>query len=117
MFNIFLLITFFSIYRCGGTNKLVILENDRSERVLLGEASGGEILANFPDFKEKYETYNVNIESMIGLNHMNSEIKIITILGTWCKDSRREVSRFLKIMYSISNSKIDLRFYGVDRSK
>lgn len=87
------------------------------EKILLGETTSEEILANFPELKEEYSKYQVNVGVLDSLRNQKEQLKIFAILGTWCNDSHREVSRLMKVMDSIENNTIDVSFYGLDRSK
>ena len=102
---------------CGRSNEMVIVKNNRGERVALGQPSAKALLDSFPDFKRNYERYQVEDSVLTELKRLDQELEIFTVLGTWCKDSRREVPRFLKIMDALDSEKIRLKFFGVDRSK
>ncbi len=84
---------------------------------MVGRASSETILANFQDFKENYDSYLVNSKLLNGTISFDEDIEILTILGTWCKDSSREVSRFMKIIQAIDNYKGKVSYYGLHRSK
>jgi hypothetical protein len=45
------------------------------------------------------------------------EAKVLIFLGTWCSDSKREVSRFFQIADSTGMTPDDYMLYGLDRKK
>jgi thiol-disulfide isomerase/thioredoxin len=102
---------------CSNSQRIAIVENDRRERIALGEMTAGALLDSFPDFKKYHESYQVDQAVLSDLEDFDPEVEIFTVLGTWCDDSRREVPRFLKIMDALDSKKINLQFFGVDRSK
>lgn len=74
----------------------------RMERTKLAEE---EPYANW--YKQVYERYTVDEDLITKLDEFYDEDVTIKIyLGTWCGDSKREVTRFLKI---VDNSNIDVR--------
>ena len=96
---------------------MIIEKNYKGERVLVGQATVEAILANFQDFKENFDSYLVNSKFLNEKIYFDEDIEILTVLGTWCKDSSREVARFMKIIQAIDNYKCKLRFYGLHRNK
>ena len=102
---------------CSRFEGIVIVENKRGERVAVGEVTAEAILDSFPDFRKNYEGYVVDQESLGNLRSLERDLEIFTVLGTWCKDSRREVPKFLKIMDALDSKKVHLRFLSVDRTK
>jgi hypothetical protein len=44
-------------------------------------------------------------------------VHILVFMGTWCSDSKREVSRFLRIADGTGMAAADFDLYGLDRKK
>jgi len=57
-------------------------------------------------FKLVYDRYQVDEKTIEKINsHYQSDVKVKIYLGTWCGDSKRHVTRFLKI---VDESDIDM---------
>lgn len=102
---------------CNQSGKMKIVVNDRGERVAIGEYSKKQILDHFPQFKKNYLSYQPDTTLFQRLKQISNPVEIVTILGTWCSDSRREVPKYMKLMDDLKNEQITNRFICVDRSK
>ncbi len=84
---------------------------------LLGPLSEEEILENFPDWREEAASYVPDQEVIEKLQSIPSEIKIEIFLGTWCPDSKRNVSAYFKIIDMVDNPLIITTYIGIPRDK
>lgn len=68
-------------------------------------------------FKPRYENYKPEAASMetIQANIRDYEIKVI--MGTWCRDSKREIPKLLKILDNAQYDYDNLQLIGVDYDK
>ena len=82
---------------------------------LLGPLSKEEILENFPDWQEEVASYVPNLEVIDKLQSIPSEIKIEIFLGTWCPDTKRNVSAYFKIMDMVDNPLFITTYIGIPR--
>ena len=82
---------------------------------LLGPLSKEEVLENFPDWQVEVASYVPNLEVVEKLQSIPSEIKIEIFLGTWCPDTKRNVSAYFKIMDMVDNSLFMTTYIGVPR--
>lgn len=82
---------------------------------LLGPLSKEEILENFPDWQVEVASYVPDQEVIEKLQSIPSEIKIEIFLGTWCPDTKRNVSAYFKIMDMVDNPLIMTSYIGVPR--
>jgi hypothetical protein len=80
---------------------------------LLGPLSKEEILENFPDWQVEVASYVPNQEVIEKLQAIPSEIKIEIFLGTWCSDTKRNVSAYFKIMDMVDNPLIITTYIGI----
>jgi hypothetical protein len=80
---------------------------------LLGPLSKEEILENFPDWQVEIASYVPNQEVIEKLQANTSEIKIEIFLGTWCSDTKRNVSAYFKIMDMVDNPLIMTTYIGI----
>jgi len=99
-FLCFILLPFISVY---GTLEL------------LGPLSKEEILENFPDWQVEVASYVPDQEVIEKLQSIPSEIKIEIFLGTWCPDTKKNVSAYFKIMDMVDNSLIMTSYIGIPR--
>lgn len=49
-------------------------------------------------FSKYYDAHEVKKDQLASFKHQFKDIKLTIFMATWCRDSRREVPRFLKIM-------------------
>ena len=103
-FILFLLIFFLSISVYGGLE-------------LVGPLSKEEILQNLPDWEIEVASYIPNPEVIEKLKSIQSEIKIEIVLGTWCPDTKRNVSAYFKIMEMVDNPLFMTTYIGIPRDK
>lgn len=82
---------------------------------LLGPLSKEEILENFPDWQMEVASYVPDQEVIEKLQSIPSEIKIEIFLGTWCSDTKRNVSAYFKIMDMVDNPLIMTSYIGLPR--
>jgi thiol-disulfide isomerase/thioredoxin len=63
-----------------------------------------------------YQRYQPDPEILGRLRKMEDSVSLVTVYGTWCGDSKREMPRFLKILDSISFPAERLTLIAVDRT-
>ncbi len=73
--------------------------------------------ADYPRFKENYDSTNVNPDFVEMIKAVHADVEIVVVLGTWCGDSKRQVPRFLKIVDLAAFPSSRIRYFGLDRSK
>lgn len=61
--------------------------------------------------------YRPNPETIEKLKPLLKDVHVTLLLGTWCKDSRREVPRFVKILEEAGYSPATVEVIAVDREK
>ncbi|MCR9252946.1 MAG: thioredoxin family protein [bacterium] len=68
-------------------------------------------------YKENYNSYSVQSESITNLKTRVSEIDSVQIfMGTWCGDSKRGVPQMLKVFKDTGYEKDNIQIIAVDRS-
>jgi len=82
---------------------------------LLGPLSKEEILENFPDWQVEVASYVPDEEVIEKLQSIPSEIQIEIFLGTWCPDTKRNVSAYFKIMDMVDNPLFMTTYIGIPR--
>jgi len=100
----FILLAIFSIFIYG-------------QQDLRGPISKEEILKNFPDWQEAAASYWPKQEVIEKLKSISYEIEIEVFLGTWCPDSKRNVSAYFKIMEMVDNPLIQTIYIGLPKDK
>ena len=68
-------------------------------------------------FLEEYETYEAENDLVNAANDLVGGVEVETFIGTWCKDSQREVPRFYKIFDQLSWDPGAMRLIMLDRDK
>lgn len=121
VYNIgWLLIIYFILLNCASEKALKseIITKDGLE-ILYGEISKEQLFFDYPEWKKLYNSYKVDHSILDSLKISDfNDIEIDIFLGTWCGDSKREVPRFLKIIYQTElSSKVHIHLYAVDRKK
>ncbi len=92
-------------------------DEDHSElenKTLIGITTQKDF-SEYPWFKNNYDDYQPNSETLKELKVALKNIRIEGFMGTWCPDSRREVPKFYKIMDTIKFT--DFKMIVVDHSK
>jgi hypothetical protein len=67
------------------------------------------------EIRLEYAIYELS-DSMVSKDHMDS-MKVEIICGSWCHDTREQVSRFSKILDSLSFPLDSVNYHFVDRDK
>lgn len=92
---------------------------DEGTVMLVGTASLDSL--NTSPFESWYaansEAYHPEAEMVEQLKPLLEDVQITLLLGTWCKDSRREVPRFVKILEVAGYNPEDVTVIAVDRDK
>lgn len=68
-------------------------------------------------FQPNYQEYEVDATAIVELKKLSKDIQIVTFMGTWCDDSKRETPAFLKILDSIGFKNKKHKIYAVSREK
>lgn len=102
---------------CKHLGELRIVTNEKGEKIALGEWNAKQLKENFSVFQENYDSYQPDTLTLHNLTLPSRHVEVITVLGTWCSDSEKEVPRFMKILDQLANSAIHVRYFCVDRSK
>lgn len=92
---------------------------DEDTVMLVGTASLDSL--NAQPFVSWYETnreaYAPEEASLKSLKALLKDTRILLIMGTWCKDSRREVPRFVSILEAVNYPLDEVEVIAVDRDK
>lgn len=68
-------------------------------------------------FEPGYENFSPDGKAMAIIKENIGDYDIKLFMGTWCRDSKRETPKFLKILDEAGYNYKQLTMYGVDRSK
>ncbi|WP_445385601.1 thioredoxin family protein [Robiginitalea sp. IMCC44478] len=77
-----------------------VRQPDGNSQILVGTANIDSLLTRpFAGwFVPNLEDYQPNPEKIEALEPLLEDVDILLFMGTWCKDSKREVPRFVKIL-------------------
>lgn len=87
---------------------------------LTGEITWSEIERAVPEWGQRVTETEVDEETVAALTQVEPGAELDVYLGTWCGDSRREVSRFQKLVETAGGGEpfpFDVTLIGVDRDK
>ena len=112
-----ILFVLLSFIGCTATHQTA-KDQTSPEKMALGWLSRDDFMhPDYPRFRENYDSTNVNPDFVEMIKAIKPDVEIIVVLGTWCGDSKRQVSHFLKIVDSAGIPSNQIRYFGVDRSK
>jgi len=118
LFNIIIFMSIFSVFGQDDLNKKVF-DKKTGDSILVGYCNreGIEVGTFGEFFKNEYSVF----EPYLGYLRENIKkfegISIIIVLATWCKDSKEQVPRFLKILDSLGFKNEKITIICVDRNK
>jgi thiol-disulfide isomerase/thioredoxin len=106
------------IIACGSKDKNIVTDEKTGKKILVGKVkrSHFEIPEFVDSFWQEYENYqpeSVIIEKI----KQNDVFQIEIYFGTWCKDSRRELPRFFKILDAANIDQGRVSLIGLNRKK
>lgn len=82
----------------------------------IGEISAEALLSNYPVFAEEYERFNPSAAQLLDIQALAGK-EVVTLFGTWCHDSEREIPRLLKLL-ELGNVQLEqLTLVAVSRQK
>jgi len=84
--------------------------------VLLGELDW-QRLAAVDGWAEMYTAYTPDRGAVDRLASAGGRYRVVTVLGSWCSDSEREVPRLVKVLDALPADHFENVLIGVDRSR
>jgi hypothetical protein len=94
----------------------VAREHDPSEVVLTGPMTREQLEESLPQWIEAQMAATVHPEATRQLARVQGGARVRVFLGTWCSDSRREVSTLWRVMdENMGILPFEVEYYGVDR--
>ncbi len=84
---------------------------------VVGETTQTEIRSTFRIFDLYTKRYQPDSTSIQYLSSVTDSISIITIMGTWCKDSRKHIPSLFKTLQLADNPMLHSKYIGVDYFK
>ena len=88
--------------------------DNHSRKNILGDTTTDILFKQYPIFKSKYKSYEVN--TMYDLSIIR-DMDFVIMFGTWCHDSKREVPRMLRNLDSAGVTTEQISLIGVDTNK
>lgn len=89
--------------------------------LIYGETTIEQIFFDYSTWKRMYDSYAPDSSTSVfnkSLLSVQPKITLEIYLGTWCPDSKREVSHFYKMLDAYDmRSEFDIVIYGLDRRK
>jgi hypothetical protein len=94
-----------------------ILPVEDSAPVITGQLSVNELYDAVHAFEANAKVYNPPRRIVRKLSEVDTQVTMLLFLGTWNTDSQIIGARFIKLIQSADNPKLDLKIFGVDRSE
>lgn len=86
--------------------------------VLVGDVTREQVEAAVPDWVQAQVEAKPTTAAAYGLTSVEPGAEVVVFLGTWCDDSRREVSRLWRALDEAGGTvPFQIRYIGVDREK
>ncbi len=86
------------------------------EPFLLGPVDWDE-LAQLSGWQEEYDAGEPDPAALERLGSATGSYRIVSVLGSWCHDSRREIPRLVKVLDQLSTPVFSHEMIGVDRTR
>lgn len=84
----------------------------------VGVLTRADILKAVPAWADVIASSEIDLDVVQALGRVPPGAEVDVFLGTWCGDSKREVSRLLRVLETLgSEIPFQLRLIGVDRDK
>lgn len=92
--------------------------NKKGNALLLGEINRNGLTKNSFNhwFSKNYDDYLVNKKVAKLLKSSLKDYEIKVFLGTWCRDSKREIPNFYKVLDAVNFPEDQLKVIAVDRT-
>jgi hypothetical protein len=87
------------------------------EPMLIGDITRDELFSEFEIFQINFKAYIPNDAALELLKNVEDRIHVDAFLGTWCGDSKRNLSDFLKVVDQSGNPNFTITMHSMDRSK
>ncbi len=81
-----------------------------SRIVIIGETNPAEIFM-LKDWKKIYEDYSPDLKTVEEIKKFTKDVSAEVYFGTWCKDSRHNVPRLIKIFELLPDIKV--KYVGI----
>jgi thiol-disulfide isomerase/thioredoxin len=86
--------------------------------VLVGDVTREQVEAAVPAWVQEQVDAKPTVAAAYGLTSVEPGAEVVVFLGTWCGDSRREVSRLWRALDEAGGTvPFQIRYVGVDREK
>jgi len=84
---------------------------------LLGPLTPDDIIGTHPDWQDVITGYVPSEQAVQKLKDISFPVQVEVFLGTWCSDSKAQVSAFFKVLDAIDSPLITASYVGVPRDK
>lgn len=102
---------------CASGGNVAELESEEPEPIV-GATTQAEILAEMPEWIEDLVRARPDESQALRLVEPVADTEVVVFFGTWCSDSRRELSRLWRaVEIAGGDFGFPIRYVGVDRTK
>ena len=116
--SLFVLVVLFVLVNATASGSEETKKEAQQEPVPVGPLTREQIEAAVPDWVQAAVEAQADAETGRALAAVAPGAEVVVFVGTWCGDSRREVSRFWKALDVMGGMvPFEVRYVGVDRDK
>ena len=84
---------------------------------LVGPVSESEILSADRIFEIYVDRYRPDSSAVEYVKNWKEPVNVIIFFGTWCRDSKKYIPGFMKLMRTAAPENIEVEYIGVDAQK
>lgn len=117
MKNLFFLLAFFLLTTSNAQQKPTATKNASGHLIGLTTKADFNQHPYATWFSKNFETYTLDTKTIKALRKKLKHVTIKAFMGTWCKDSKREVPRFYKVLEAANFDLKKVEMITVNRGK
>lgn len=109
----------FSTMAIAQKKNKVIVDEKLNKEVLIGTCDRKGLTSEVfgEHYQKQYKAYSLDSTSVEKIKELKKGVEIVTVMGTWCHDSKTQVPRFYKIIDAAGFRDSKLKLIAVDRAK
>ena len=117
-FIIIIMVSYF-FTSCSTTMNQIVYDKQSKTKILVGFSNRGGLQQDPFSvwFNKEYGAYALNKEAVQVIKNDSENLSIMLFMGTWCRDSRREVPRIYRVLDAADFDESRLTLINVDREK
>jgi thiol-disulfide isomerase/thioredoxin len=109
----------FSTMLTAQNKNKIIVDDQLNKEILFGMCDRKGLTSDvFAEHYFKYQKdYTIDTATILKIKELKKGVEIVTVMGSWCYDSKMQVPRFYKIIDEAGFRDSKLKLIAVDRDK